>query len=268
MSIRADWRQGHVIANPMAIPQQPPLLDDERLVVITHDCDIANNNEAKIEVIRAKIIPALNNANIHTRQVRELHITYQTRDADIYYLSLTHAARASIEIDALLQEYPDDNLILSFEQKRSLKQWLAARYGRPAFPNHYQKRIGKIEDFLEKRIKRMSKDISAIYIDLQGHINDELPEGKPYPIRISIIYNSEDGPDARINAEALATQFYNKFIDVYGKPDEATEIALEECIAVADDRFSLYDIKRAHPWRLEYMSLRKHDDDVMLHEHE
>ena len=54
-------------------------------------------------------------------------------------------------------------------------------------------------------------------------------------------------------------QLRELFENTYGKPDVATEIALDACEAVADTRLTLANLRRVDQWRLEYISLR--DDD-------
>ena len=60
-------------------------------------------------------------------------------------------------------------------------------------------------------------------------------------------------------SERVASQLRELFEKNYGKPDVATEIALDACEAVADTRLTLADLRRVDQWRLEYISLR--DDD-------
>ncbi len=60
-------------------------------------------------------------------------------------------------------------------------------------------------------------------------------------------------------SERVASQLRELFEKNYGKPDVATEIALDACEAVADTYMMLADLRRVDQWRLEYISLR--DDD-------
>jgi len=77
---------------------------------------------------------------------------------------------------------------------------------------------------------------------------------------VSVVYDAtEGGGQARESAERVAAQLGQLFERAYGKPDVATEIALDACEAVADTYMTLADLRRVDQWRLEYMSLR--DDD-------
>ena len=54
------------------------------------------------------------------------------------------------------------------------------------------------------------------------------------------------------------------FEKTYGKPDVATEIALDAFEAVADTRLTLADLRRVDQWRLEHISLRDGDQGDFL----
>lgn len=74
---------------------------------------------------------------------------------------------------------------------------------------------------------------------------------------VSVVYDAnEGGADARGAAERVAMQLRELFENTYGKPDVATEIALDACEAVADTYLTLADLRRVDQWRLEYISLR------------
>lgn len=71
-----------------------------------------------------------------------------------------------------------------------------------------------------------------------------------------MVYDAtEGGAQARQAAEKVASQLRELFEQAYGKPEAATEIALEACEAVADISITLADLRRVDQWRLEYISL-------------
>ncbi|MDW8470097.1 MAG: hypothetical protein RML56_15225 [Burkholderiales bacterium] len=99
-----------------------------------------------------------------------------------------------------------------------------------------------------------------MFFDLGEQRGAEANEGEPYALSVSVVYDAnEGGADARKAAERVARRLRDLFENTYGKPDVATEIALDACEAVADTQITLADLRRVDQWRLEYISLR--DDD-------
>ena len=157
----------------------------------------------------------------------------------------------------------DNSLALPIDAKRALKQWLAARYGRPAFPNAFEERLRKlsgkrtVEQLIAKILEPDAKYLVGLFFDLGKQRGAEAVEGEPYALSRSVVYDAtEGGTDARLSAERIAGQLRELFEGIYGKPDTATEIALDACEAVADTRLTLADLRRVDQWRLEYISLR------------
>ncbi len=76
------WRQGHVltkqtIADLDLHDEQIP--ENELVVVISHDCDIANSSEDEpnIEVIVGNKVSAANGNFTHAKNPRKLHISFE-----------------------------------------------------------------------------------------------------------------------------------------------------------------------------------------------
>ena len=99
-----------------------------------------------------------------------------------------------------------------------------------------------------------------MFFDLGEQRSTEVAVGQPYALSISVVYGAiEGGTQARQSAEKVAGQLRELFEQAYGKPDSASEIALDACEAVADTSITLADLRRVDQWRLEYISLG--DDD-------
>ena len=157
----------------------------------------------------------------------------------------------------------DTRALLPIDAKRTLKQWLAARYGRPAFPNAFESRLRKqvgkkntVERQIGKVLECEAKYLVGLFFDLGEQRSLEVPAGEPYALQISVVYDATEGSmQARTSAENVASQLRSLFERVYGKPDTATEIALDSCEAVADTSITLADLRRVDQWRLEHISL-------------
>ncbi|MHB1565036.1 MAG: hypothetical protein ACYCXP_13310 [Leptospirillum sp.] len=150
------------------------------------------------------------------------------------------------------------------KEKRALKQWLASRYGRPAFPNAFENRLRKsigkrtVEKKIEKILEPESRNLVGLFFDLGEGRNEELATGNPYLLSISVVYDAiEGGSTARKAAEKVAKDLIDLFHSVYGTPETSNEIALEKCQAVADTSITLADLRKVDQWRLEYISLNE-----------
>ncbi|MNJ54767.1 hypothetical protein D3C77_502230 [compost metagenome] len=163
---------------------------------------------------------------------------------------------------------PDHSYGLSLTNKRILKQWLAVRYGRPAYPNAFEARLrvkmGK--DILERRLAKLvearGSSLVGIWVDLDTDKESELPPEDAYFLKMFLVYKTDGNlQEARVETETLATEI----IDLFGKAftGEEHQIVLDACHAVADTSFSLVDIMRTDQWRVEHISLSANDDSFV-----
>lgn len=269
------WRQGSVIAQADAIAAG--LFDEassnlKRALVITHDCDLPNDREQEVEVMVGDVLDSPNKQFARARNVRRLHLAFDTSSGAQLFLDLQITARHSISKSLIADVEPDSSWTLSDEEKRALKQWLAARYGRPAFPNafeaHLRKNVSKketVEDQLGKSLEKVSAHLVGVFFDLGENRAAELTDGTPYDLRVTVVYDaSEGGQPARLAAEEVVSGIREIFYSAYGHPEAATEIALESCEAVADIRFPLSDLRKVDQWRAEYISLRQDPPESFL----
>jgi hypothetical protein len=267
-----DWRQGDLLTCEAAAALGLVDAADQgrRVIVITHDCDLPHDSELSVEVIVAKLVvndPKPDPQLSYAKNPRRLHLVYEGTDAASLILELRHGGRRSVpKGDFAARAVKDNSLALPVDAKRALKQWLAARYGRPAFPNAFEERLRKrsgkrtVEQLIAKILEPDAKYLVGLFFDLGEQRGAEMGEQEPYALSVSVVYDvTEGGTEARLSAERVARQLRELFEKTYGKPDVATEIALDACVAVADTHLTLADLRRVDQWRLEYISLR--DDD-------
>lgn len=272
-----DWRQGDLLTCEAAAALGLVAAADEgrRVIVITHDCDLPHGSESYVEVIVAEVVvkdPKPDPQLSYVKNPRRLHLAYEGSDAAPLILALRHGDRRSVpKGDFTERAVKESSLVLSVDAKRVLKQWLAARYGRPAFPNAFEdrlrKRLGKrtVEQQIAKILEPDAKYLVGLFFDLDEQRGAEAGAGEPYALSVSVVYDvTEGGTEARLSAERIAGQLRDLFETTYGKPDVATEIALDACEAVADTRLTLADLRRVDQWRLEYISLRDQDQGDFL----
>ena len=249
--------------------------DNHRAVVITHDCDLAHPGEPIVEVIVATQLGSGSERDSqlsYGKNPRRLQLTYTGTDAAPLTVELKAFDRRDVPKHHFIEHAQQDKqLSLTKEEKRSLKLWLAARYGRPAFPNAFEERLRKhsgkrtVEQLIARILEPEAKYLVGLFFDLGEQRGTEAGNGELYALSISVVYDStEGGSDARLSAERVATNLRALFENTYGGPNVATEIALDVCEAIADTHLTLADLRRVDQWRLEYISLRGDDQGALL----
>lgn len=249
--------------------------EGRRVIIITHDCDLPHASELCVEVIVAELVvkdPKPDPQLSYAKNPRRLHLAYERAEAGPLIVELRHVDRRSVpKGDFIEHAVKDNSMTLTVAEKRVLKQWLAARYGRAAFPNAFEERLRKlagkrtVEQLIAKILEPDAKYLVGLFFDLGEQRGAEAVGGEPYALSVSVVYDAtEGGGEARGSAERVAGQLRALFEKTYGKPDVATEIALDACEAVADTRLTLADVRRVDQWRLEYISLQDHDQGDFL----
>lgn len=270
------WRQGHVLKDEDAVSLN--LVEagsSKRVVVISHDCDIPSISEEYIELIVGEFCTS-NNLFRGARHPRTLDLSFpQSHGSERDCIRLKHCDRHLIRKSDFTFEVPSETYTLKVDEKRVLKQWLASKYGRPAFPNVFEDRLKayngipskkfKFDAEIAKILERCSGALIGVFFDLGLSRFDDLEEGDPYELSIYLVYDSEEGgPDARREAEGASTELEKLFRDFYGSYETAQLIALEHCVAVADTRFSLASLRKMDQWRLEYISLNSDEQGAFV----
>ena len=249
------WRQGSILKQEdakklgLVLPNNP----NTRAIVISHDCDLPNDKEPEVEVIIGLVVSKIDPNYVRVHNVRCLHLTYDsTKDiGKHFFIELRHRERRVVEKDQFSRaKAPDSTLCLPEDEKQALKQWLAAHYWRPAFPNAFEDRLRKsihkdtVEKKMAKILARANQYLAAVFFDLGKGRHSELPENEPYYLKITIVYDHrqvsvfEKEKNARIIAEDAAIKITELFHCVFGDPSVAKALVLETCLAVADNQFS------------------------------
>lgn len=261
-----DWRQGDLLPRNAAIALGLITKEDQHLwvVVITHDCDLRHKDENVVEFIVAKEIPnsELDPQFASAKNPRRLHLPYTLAGKPLV-LELQQSNKRNVPKADFAQDAAIGSAAqLDSDAKPILKQWLAARYGRPAFPNAFEERIRKkvgkktVEQHIVKILKPHAKYLIGLFIDLGENRTTELSHDEPYVLSIWIVYDANEGGSQAIQAaKKVAEQLHHLFNQAYDDPETATEIALEKCEVEADTMMTLAAIRRMDQWRLEYISL-------------
>lgn len=261
----SGWRQGDLLTqdSSRALGLVDATDDSHWAVIITHDCDLPNAREATVEIIVATHVANPDSQLSYAKNPRRLHLTFECTGETPLTLELLHSGRHVVPKEKFVEQASREaDITLPKEEKRTLKQWLAARYGRPAFPNAFENRLRKpigkrtVERQIGKILEPDAKYLVGMFFDLGEQRGEEVAEGEPYALAIVVVYDAtEGGGEARESAERVVGQLRTLFDKAYGSLDVATEIALDSCEAVADTYLTLADLRRVDQWRLEYISL-------------
>lgn len=140
-----EWRQGLLAGEDAhALGLVESLASGKCVIVISHDCDLPNQAEDFVEVIVGTVVPKPNPMLANARNPRRLHLKFSSETGEQTCIQLCHADRQQVRKQEFANlQSSDTRLALPADEKRALKQWLAARYGRPAFPNAFENRLRK-----------------------------------------------------------------------------------------------------------------------------
>jgi len=244
------WRQGHLLSPEAALavglshPESPDLTC---VVVISHDCDLANDAlqiEPNVEVIVGRRVQKGDGNYFWAKAPRTLHIDAQHGDFEAV-IELVATAKQTIPKQVLAAFPPDTSYALPGKSLSALRSWLGVRYNRAAFPDPFVTRLSQF-----KVDKRLAKIIS---------------DGNPYELKIVLAYPPGDDPEqAADDVEKIETAITNLFEEKYFDQGSGkwNGIALKQCMSISEDDLPVSKARLLAQWRLEYMTIKADDDQV------
>jgi hypothetical protein len=258
------WRQGHVL-DPATAAQVGLKVDSSIccLVVISHDCDIANDRlevEPEVELIAGRLVASEDGNFSWGKVARKLHLT-MTRDDKPVVVELQATQKCKVSKRLLAPFVPDATFVLDGRGLDVLQRWLAARYMRAAFPDAFTNRMDdtKLTERLSKLLKPHGKLISCVYFDLDDGRVIERPHGEPYQLSIVLVFPPGDDPEeAADDAEHLANEIHEAFEKKLA--DQRGLISLTRCVAISEDDIPLSQARLLSQWRLEHMTLGSNEE--------
>lgn len=263
-SRETPWRQGHVLCAKARAALELHHIDADATcaVVISHDCDLANDDleaEPHVEVIIGRVVSAANGNFSWGKAPRTLHLPVQ-RDGAMVTVELVTTSKRLVPKSALAGFEPDGTFALDGEGIAVLRSWLSARYNRAAFPDTFVQRMQKTkaDAKLAKKLEPHGALISFIYFDLDGGRVLERPDGEPYELSIVLVY--PPGDDAEASADA-ADKLAEDVKDVCeARLTDKKQIIIKSCIAISEDDLPVSQARVLTHWRLEHMTLKADGD--------
>ena len=264
------WRQGHFLtaeaieALGLSHPETP---DSTCVVVISHDCDLANDAlqiEPDVEVIVGRHLPKGDGNYFWAKAPRTLHVDVLQNDTAAV-VELVATAKRFIPKQALAAFSPDVAYSFPGKSLSALRSWLGIRYNRAAFPDPFVERLSqsKVDKRLAKIIEPVGNLLSAVYFDVDGGKEIDHSDGSPYELKIVLAYPPGDDPEqAADEVEKLEADIEDLFSKKHF--DQATgkwnEVALKQCMSISEDDLRVSRARLLTQWRLEYMTLKADEE--------
>ena len=263
---KTPWRQGHILtaeaiqALKLSHPETPDLTC---VVVISHDCDLANDVlqiEPDVEIIVGRHLQKGDGNYFWAKAPRTLHVDVLQNDTAAV-LELVATAKRLIPKEALAAFSPDAAYSFPGKSLSALCSWLGVRYNRAAFPDSFVNHLyqSKVDKRLAKIIEPVGNLLSAVYFDVDGGKEIDHSDGSPYGLKIVLAYPPGDDPEQTADdIEKLQTAIADLFEDRHFDPatDKWNGIDLIQCMSISEDDLPVSRARLLTQWRLEYMTLK------------
>lgn len=254
------WRQGSAIelGASLSLGLLKPEDGHSRIVlVVSHDCDIAEDNldnEPNVEVIIGRIISQADPNLTHAKSPNRLHLDV-IRDGGSAVIELRATEKHQLLKSVLAPFEPDPSITLDSRSRETLQAWLSSRYRRAAFPDALNQHLAPLRETLQKIGKQNPNAVIGFYIYFEPDLELKSLE-EPYEVWIVVVFDHfvQDAEQYAQEATArITTRMEAKFRTNTGWRG----VELRGCDACADDEFSLYQAMTFKAFPLEYLSLRK-----------
>jgi hypothetical protein len=236
---------------------------DTRVVVISHDCDVANdglNDEPDVEVIVGRLLSASDPNHTRTKSVRKLHLEFES-GSSVAAIELSVNAKTAIPKNRLGAWEPDPGFAIRPDNVATLQHWLSIRYKRAAFPDEFNNRMAAtgLTKQMETIAKAHNAIVAAFYFALDPPDEIAADDPTPYRLTVTVLYAAGNDPDKSADladraVDAIEKAFRKRCFDE--KNNKWKHIELVDAIPASDEDLSVKDARLLQQWRLEHHSLR------------
>jgi hypothetical protein len=251
------WRQGSALL-PDSLPGdcvfEPALPDasgEAVFLILTQDCDLVQSDFEKepfVELIRAVPVERTDGNLLYGKNPRRIHfrigeITFEASCHERSRTSRRHLATCTPSAAHAL-----DPLTLAL-----LREWIAKRYTRPAFPDAFNERVrqGQNGRAIRKLLEREGHYFFDLYLSCNP-FDRELPEGEPYEIMVWPTMGSEDYRDEEMRKAAG-----DACVDLEKLLLKCSGIRVNECSLRHEGQITLDDLHFFAPWDFDDLSHRE-----------
>lgn len=263
------WRQGMFLSGEAAAAFE--IAQDGAIVVISHDCDLAQppESEPEVEVLIGKFIEKLDGNYSHGKNTRTLHLEC-TAGSEPCFVAVTASNKRSLPkartgTPSLAAFVPRDEIRMSPRERRTLQLWLASRYHRSAFPDEFDRRLGDetgVKERLAKAFKESGTYISAMFFDIdEGLEISRTSAADTYSLYITLMYNTAIDPGEAFDA---AQKTADRIEEVFSSRCKVSVDGVESwkwielcgIDVIADDAITVAQSQALSKWHGDHISLR------------
>jgi hypothetical protein len=257
------WRQGHLLP-PEALSLLKVSDEGTFAVVISHDCDLANDDldvEPDVEVILGKVGDRSKSGNLRWgKSPRRIHLEYTSPNGDTLLLEFNINQRRTVAKRDLCRYEPQPYRLAKAECE-AFSRWLASRYRRSAFPDAFNNvlRHSKLGEKLENKLKKPGGEATtAVLFDIEERSDAE------FHLSVVLLYRDENRhEEVQVVAESINELFKELNYEV---TDGGAKIILKDCEAVSESVLTLSDARKLQKWEKDFMSLRSDPPGEMMGE--
>ena len=249
------WSQCSVLpaalADDLAASSHQPveLQPDDLVVVVSHDCDVANPDESKepsVELLAIRRIhDRLDGNYTNMKNPRTLDFDARLDETRVLCRALA-AERWFVARRRLVGSVPAGRL--RTEPSDLIPRWLSSRYVRVALPDEFNIRWSTARREIREALEHDGKDISAIYLLLE---DDELPPDRPYRVlvRATMLADAYEVMGRRAQAQKALDR-------MAGSLDQCPGIEVLDDSLESEATFTLADFRMMRRWSpFDHLSL-------------
>jgi len=273
--IRAHgWKQGCLISPENTSKIIEATIDffdkdtstDTWLVVITQDCDLVRkiDHEPYVELLALQKLSGNPNNPMRGHSARKLHLVLdgESGTGTVWFECNIHD-RFRIKKESLLKTDCDPALAFSENELRLLRHWLARRYARAAFPDHFENYLKSTSGTVKKLFKSApARLISTVYIAID---NEDAGYDEDYYIHVILTSLAEDlaDPEKRDQIDDFEERFIRVFSNrphicfALENPDDQESYDVR---VISEEDVTLSMLRRYKRFDADYRSV---DDDTL-----
>lgn len=247
--IRANkWRQGCILLPEVLAPalrKELRLEANSLLYILTHDCDLVQPNFSKepyVEVLVLRQIIDVDGSFVHGKNSRLLDLQI----GESSYRASCHE-RHGLDRKLLAQSNPSEVHSIGEGTIDMIAEWMSKRYVRPAFPDEFNRRLGRESARIRKFFKKHGKDFNRIYI-ICDPLKEELKEDTSYHLSVWLVLNDDDcSPESMQEVVTSLEQILGG----------CAGIEIGDCYAVNESELTLAHLRVMSLWDFDYLTYRE-----------
>jgi hypothetical protein len=224
--------------------------EESCLIAVSQTCDIVqfkDDAEPYFEFLLARIADgAPNPADTYLKSFRTFAAPLE---GPARHVSVRPWDRFLVRRELVAKIAPSTQLELAPSRVRDLMDWLMSRYVRPALPDEFNRRLGKVkaEEKLRKHLEKLPA-VTEVFIALKPRY-DELAEGEVYTFELALLCR-----EAEFNDEKLREQMQPILDDMEILLDGVDGLEVEGVRLMGEHQFTRQHMRAYDRWQFDDIS--------------